>query len=91
MNKINSDIKHLLYRIAGDKYHDLVLIALTWKSLIGEILSERSKIIKFENNILMVKVSNHVWLQEFLINRPNIINKLREQTNIKIDNILFII
>ncbi|MCK9328583.1 MAG: DUF721 domain-containing protein [Candidatus Cloacimonetes bacterium] len=89
MNRINSSIKNLLFRIAGNKYQELVVIALNWKYIVGNLLSERSQILKYERKILYVKVCNHVWMQEFILHRPDIIKKMKEKTNIEIDNILF--
>ncbi len=89
MNKANSSLQNLLFRIAGEKYKDLVIIALNWKIIVGKLLSERSRILKLERKILYVKVCNHIWMQEFILHRPDIIKKLKENTNIEIDNILF--
>jgi len=91
MHNINSRLNKLLYRIAGEKHKDLVCIALAWKPVVGEILVNRSKIIKYENHILYIKTINHVWLQEFVVNKPDILAKLRIKTELKIKNILFTI
>ena len=88
MNKVNSSLKNLLFKIAGEKYRDLVIIALAWKSTVGEILSERYKIVKFENKILFIEAVNHVWLQDFVLYRPVYLEKLRSETKLQIDNIL---
>ena len=88
MNKINSSIKNLLFKIAGEKHQDLVIIALAWKPTLGELLSERYKIIKFENNVLFIKAINHVWMQDFVLYRPKYIEKLRNITKIDIENII---
>jgi predicted nucleic acid-binding Zn ribbon protein len=91
MTNIKNSLKDLLYKIAGEKYRDLLLISLTWKSLVGEILSERSKIIKYEKKVLYVKAVNHVWLQEFVLQRPELLAKLKEKTALDIENILFVV
>ena len=90
MNKLNSGIKNLLFRLAGEKYHEIVVIALAWEPLVGGLLSERSKIFKFERNILYVKITNHVWMTEFVVLKPKILCDLREKTGIQIDNVLFV-
>lgn len=91
MNKIDSSLRGLLFRLAGNKYRDLVIIALNWSFVVGKLLSERSSILKFENKILYIKVSNHVWLQEFVLRKPDILKKLQEKVNVEIDNILFMV
>jgi len=90
LKKLNTNIKNLLFKLAGEKYHDIVLIAMTWNSVVGELMSKRSTIFKIEHNILFVKVVDHVWKQEFINLRPKILNDLREKTGLDIQNILFI-
>jgi len=89
MNNLNSGITDLLFKLAGEKYRDLVVIALAWNPLVGALLSKRSKILKFEGSVLFVKISNHVWMQEFVVLRPEILRDLREKTRIKIDNVIY--
>ena len=88
MNNLNSKIKSILLTIAGDNYRELVIIALAWKKTMGDLLSERYKIVKFENNVLFIKAVNHVWLQDFVLYRPVYIEKLRKETNIDVQNII---
>ena len=89
MTKIKSRLRNLLLRIAGEKYQDLVVIALAWNFVVGDILSERTKILKLENKILYVKVKTHIWMQQLVLIRPDILEKLRDKTKLQIENILF--
>ena len=90
MNKATSDIRGLLFRIAGEKYRELVIIALAWRTVIGDFLLERYKITKYENKILYIEAINHVWMQDFILQRPVWTEKLREVTKIDIEKILVV-
>ena len=89
MKKMSSVFESLVFRIAGDQYHDLVVVFLAWQTVVGDIMYEKSKIIKFENKTLFVRVANHVWMTEFVLNRPLFLKRLKEQTKIDITNIIF--
>ena len=91
MYSINGPLKKLLLKIADEKYHDLVTIALAWKPLVGEILAARSEILKYDRGVLYVKAANHVWMQDFVLNKPDLLVKLKEKTGLEIKNILFTI
>jgi hypothetical protein len=89
MDKLAKGLKDLLFKLAGEKYRDIVLVALAWKSVVGVLMSERSKILRIDKKVLYVRVSNHVWMTEFVLLRPKIIKDLKEKTHIEIENILF--
>ena len=89
MNNVATCIKELLYRVAGEKNRELVIIALSWKTLVGDLLYEKSKIAKFENKILFVKAINHIWLQELVLLKPMILESFNKKSDVKIDNIVF--
>ena len=91
MHSINGQLKKILLKIAGEKHHDLVMIALAWKPLVGDILADRSKITKYEKGVLYIKAANHVWMQDFVLNKPELLTKLKEKTGLNIKNILFTI
>jgi len=88
MTNTKSEIKNILFRIAGEKYRDLVIIALAWKSVVGEFLSERYKVKNFENKIVFIEAVNHLWMQDFVLYRQMYLKKLREETKLEIENIL---
>ena len=89
MKKMSSSFESLVFKIAGDQYHDLVFVFLAWQLVVGDIMFEKSKIIKFENKTLFVRVANHVWMTEFVLNRPLFIKRLHEQTKVDINNIVY--
>ena len=91
MKKLKSTFEKIVFKIAGDKYHDLVVVFSAWQSVVGDIMFEKSKIIKFENKTLFVRVANHVWMTEFVLNRPLFMKRLKEQTKVNINNIIYTI
>jgi len=91
MTQINSSLLGLLFKIAGEKYRELVIISLAWRSTIGDLLSERYKILKFEKKTLYIEAINHLWMQDFVLYRPMYLEKLRKETKIEIDNILVVL
>ena len=64
---------------------------MAWNSTVGDIMSKRSKIFKFEHYILFVRVVDHVWQQEFLTLKPKILQDIRDNTGLDIKNILFVV
>ena len=89
MKKASSELKNLLFKIAGIQYSDFVTIFLHWDDVVGTLLSERSQVARFEDKTLYVQVPSHVWKQEFELLKPKFIKKLVKSTNIKIENIRF--
>ena len=89
MRKINSKLDKLLFQLAGEKYRDFLIISLSWKDVVGELLAARTKVKKFKKNVLYVTVEHPAWMTELVIHRPLILEQLKEQTKLKIDNILF--
>ena len=82
-------IQNLLYSIAGEKYENLVTIALAWKKIVGNIVAERSEIQKIDNNILFIAVNNSVWLQEMVLTKKIIIAKIKQRLGIELKDIVF--
>jgi hypothetical protein len=91
MLKASGSLNSLLYKLAGQKYKDLVTIALSWNSIVGKIMAERSSIAKFEYNILYIKAINHAWLQEFLLKKNEILKYLNEKGKITVKDIIFFV
>ena len=91
MKRIGVFIDKLLLQLAGEEFRDFLQLIFAWQLTVDKKYPAKSKIVKFENKIIYVKMVNHVWLQEIMLLRPLIINKLREMTKIEIENIFFII
>ncbi len=84
-------VKSLLLKIAGDRYKDLVLFALSWERVVGSTMAERSSVERFHNHILYVGVTNSVWLQELSLNKPLILERLNREHRGKIKDIVYYI
>ncbi|MCD4819083.1 MAG: DUF721 domain-containing protein [Candidatus Cloacimonetes bacterium] len=84
-------IKNVVYNIAGSDFKDLVTLVFGWKKIVGKLLSERAKIIKFENKILFIAVTNNVWMQELVLRKYKIMQDIQNKLYIKLDDIIFFI
>lgn len=89
--KANSLAFDLLIRIAGRDKRDLILLISKWDLIVGSILADRSQVVKLEKGILFVGVFNSVWMQELVLLKQTIIEKIKKTLNYRIKNILFFI
>lgn len=87
--KTGNTVKDLVYSIAGEENHDLIAIAFGWKSIVGNLLAERASIIKLENGVLFIAVTNNVWMQELVLRRSQLINDINRILHVKLSNIVF--
>ncbi len=87
--KTGNAVKDLVFSIAGAENHDLVAIAFGWKSIVGNLLAERASIIKLENGVLFIAVSNNVWMQELVLRRSQLIGDIDRILHVKLSNIVF--
>jgi hypothetical protein len=73
------------------KLEIIMAILRAWKETLGEKLSGVTKIIKYENNILYVKVTSSAWRNEFYHIENEIKSNLRARLGkIKITKIMFV-
>lgn len=83
--------RDLIFRLAGDGKRDFVNLIFAWNSVVGKILSERTELEKFEKGTLFVKVANNIWMQELILRKQYIIEKLRAASSIpKLDIVFYI-
>lgn len=62
-----------------------------WKETLGEKLSSVTRIVKYENNILYIKVTSSAWRNEFFHIENEIKQNLRARLGkIKITKIMFV-
>jgi hypothetical protein len=90
-NSVGSFYRNLVLRIAGEKFRNLALIALSWRDIVGDLLAERSTPEKYEHHILFIKVSNSTWMQELILIKPLIIERLNKSLNLQVNDIVFLI
>ncbi len=87
--KSGNAIKDLVYTIAGEQNHDLVAIAFGWKTIVGNLLAERASIVKLENGVLFIAVTNNVWMQELVLRRSQLLSDIDRILHIRLSNIVF--
>ncbi len=87
--KSGNAVRDLVYSIAGEENHDLIAIAFGWKSIVGDLLAERASIIKLENGVLFIAVTNNVWMQELVLRRSQLISDVNRMLHVKLSNIVF--
>jgi len=83
-------VKNLVLRIAGEKYHSFALITFAWQNVVGDILAERSIPLKLEFDVLFVKVTSPVWLQELLLNKQLLLDALNQRLSVPLRDIVFL-
>ncbi|MCK5052598.1 MAG: DUF721 domain-containing protein [Candidatus Cloacimonetes bacterium] len=87
--KTGNAVKDLVFSIAGEENHDLIAVAFGWKTIVGNLLAERASIVKLENGVLFIAVTNNVWMQEFVLRRSQLINDINRILHVKLSNIVF--
>jgi len=88
-NSVGNFCRDFVLRIAGEKYRFLALIALNWKNIVGELLAEHSTPEKYEHHILFVKVSNPTWMQELVLIKLQILNRVNSLLDLQVNDIIF--
>ncbi len=51
----------------------------SWEKAVGEIVAERTQPMRVKNQVLQVKVSNSVWMQQLQFMKEMIIQRLHEE------------
>jgi len=83
--------RKLVYTIAGPEYRDLVTLSFHWERILGKLLAEKAVILKLENKVLFVGVSNNVWMQELVLMKRKILFDIKRTCGLKLNNIIFTI
>jgi len=87
--KTGNAVKDLVFRITSEENHNLIAIAFGWKPIVGKLLADRTEIIKLENDVLFISVSNSVWLQELVLRRSQLLGDVNRILHVKLSNIVF--
>ncbi len=53
-----------------------------WSEVVGEGVAERTQPVRIENRVLLLKVTNSVWMQQLQFMKELIIKKLHDKTGI---------
>lgn len=91
LKPIDNNLKELISRIGGERYHRFINVFMAWKSVVGELMAERSYPIRLDKNTLFVGVQNSAWMQELMLLKPDIIQKYKQKHNEELSDIVFLI
>lgn len=91
LTPIDQNLKDLISRIGGERYHRFINIFMAWKSVVGELLAERSHPIRLDKNTLFVGVQNSAWMQELILLKAEIIQKYKQKHEEELSDIVFLI
>jgi len=89
--KIGSVIENLIQNLSDKGFSREIKIAFLWRRIVGDILDNKTRILKFENGILYIVVENNIWLQELVLKKTEILEQLNGQLDPthQIKNIIF--
>jgi len=91
MKSLTSNLKNFAFAIAGEKYHDFLVLLFAWPDIVGDIQAQRTQLIRYEKHILYVQVINHVWRQDLFNRKSFYIEEIKAKTSIDIHDIKFFI
>lgn len=91
MRLAGSLFRKLVYTIAGPENRDLVTLSFHWERILGKLLAEKAVVLRIENNVLFVGVSNNVWMQELVLMKRKILFDIKRTCGLKLKNIIFTI
>lgn len=86
-----SACRKVIYHLAGEKFAPFITAVYSWKDTVGPLLAEKSRPLKIDNGILYVAVSNNSWMQELVLLKSKILKRYREQPQLGINDIIFVI
>jgi len=84
-------IQDLIYRLGGERHQRFIHIFLNWKSMVGDLLAERSHPVKLDRDTLFVAVENSAWMQELILLKEDIIKNYQKRCHEELRDIIFII
>lgn len=89
--KIGTIIENLIQNLSEKGFSREIQIAFQWRRTIGDILNNKTRIQKLDNNVLYILVENNVWLQELVLRKSEILEKLNSRlpARQKVKNIVF--
>jgi predicted nucleic acid-binding Zn ribbon protein len=91
LSGLSTNLRRVLYKIGGEKHERFISLYLAWKSVVGELLAERSHPIKIEQNTLFVGVENSAWMQELVLLKPKILQKYKNAYHEELQDMVLII
>ncbi len=89
--RINSIIENLIQNLSEKGFSREIKTAFLWRRIVGDILDNKTRILKLENNVIHILVENNIWLQELVLKKTEILDQLNSQLDppYQIKNIIF--
>jgi predicted nucleic acid-binding Zn ribbon protein len=63
---------------------------VNWPEIVGETLAAVTEPLKVENEILLIRVKEAVWRSELQFMKPELLEKIRGNTGIKLRDLKFV-
>jgi len=90
--KISSIIENLIQNLSDKGFSREIKTAFLWRRIVGDILDNKTRILKLDNNVIYILVDNNIWLQELVLKKTEILDQLNSQLDppYQIKNIIFL-
>ncbi len=85
MREIKDLIKETLAEEGLKKVEDLLKVKKAWEKMGG---LPKGAPCGFKGEKLVVRVDSHAWAQEFSVRRKEVIERVRDETGLKIEDII---
>lgn len=89
LRKAGRLLRDVLFQMAGEEHRVAVETALAWRRLVGEPLARRSFVYRLEHETLLVGVENNVWMQELVLLKQDLLQRLNRLPGVRIRDIRF--
>lgn len=89
--KISSIIENLIQNLSDKGFSREIKTAFLWRRIVGDILDNKTHILKLDKNVLHILVENNIWLQELVLKKTEILDQINSQLDppYRIKNIIF--
>ncbi|MCD4828687.1 MAG: DUF721 domain-containing protein [Candidatus Cloacimonetes bacterium] len=89
LRKAGGLTRDVLFQMAGEEHRAAVEAALAWRRLVGEPLARRSYVYQLDHETLLVGVENNVWMQELVLLKHDLMQRLNKLPGVRIRDIRF--
>ncbi len=89
MNKVNESLTGLLLKIGGENQKDFIILSLKWREIVGDYIAENSRIQKLEDKVAFISVNNSIFLQEMILLRADIKERIKKKLGVELKDIVF--
>ena len=89
LHKAGGLLRDVLFQLAGQEHRAAVEVALSWRRLVGEPLARRSFVYRLEHGTLLVGVENNVWMQELVLLKQDLLQRLNRLPGVQVHDVRF--